>query len=184
MLKKLKQKKMTYHSKVDEKEKFEHICNLTTSLVGLRKGSLGFKSRKQEIQLPRLIAANIGRLNDIHHRAIADVLNRDRSLIYHYEKNHSANYTSWKKYREIFNLVHQAFTEIETAKPSFQDKRALKTHILEFVKEPEKCQVEILITSGKVGCKIITSFKDFSHTLKNIKFALQNYRHSIEINLL
>ena len=175
---------MTYRSNITDEEKFEHICNLTTSLVGLRKGSLGFKSRKQEIQLPRLVAANIGRLNYIHQRVIAEVFNRDRSLIYHYEKNHSANYTSWKRYREVFNLVHQAFTEIETAKPSFQDKSALKTHILEFVKEPEKCQVEILITSGKVGCKIITSFKDFSHTLKNIKFALQNYRHSIEINLL
>ena len=175
---------MTYRSKVDEKEKFEHICDLTTSLVGLRKGSLGFKSRKQEIQLPRLVAANIGRLNYIHQRVIAEVFNRDRSLIYHYEKNHSANYTSWKKYREVFNLVHQAYTEIETSKPSFKDNRALKRHILEFVKESEKCQVEILVTSGKVGCKIITSYREFSYVLKNIKFALANYNHSIDINLL
>ena len=175
---------MTYHSKVDEKEKFEHICDLTTSLVGLRKGSLGFKSRKQEIQLPRLVAANIGRLNYIHQRVIAEVFNRDRSLIYHYEKNHSANYTSWKKYREVFNLVHQAYTEIETSKPSFKDNRALKRHILEFVKESAKCQVEILVTSGKVGCKIITSYREFSYVLKNIKFALANYRHSIDVNLL
>ena len=175
---------MTYHSKITDKEKFEHICNLTTSLVGLRKGSLSFKSRKQEIQLPRLVAANIGRLNYIHQRVIADVLNRDRSLIYHYENTHGANYTSWKKYRETFNLVHKAFAEIEESKPSFQDNRALKRHILEFVKESEKCQVEILVTSEKVGCKIITSYREFSYVLKNIKFALANYRHSIDVNLL
>ena len=175
---------MTYRSKITDKEKFEHICNLTTSLVGLRKGSLSFKSRKMEIQLPRLVAANIGRLDKIHHRVIADVLNRDRSLIYHYENTHGGNYTNWKKYRETFNLVHKAFTEIEESKPSFQDNRALKRHILEFVKESVKCQVEILITSGKVGCKIITSYREFSYVLKNIKFALANYRHSIDINLL
>ena len=175
---------MTYRSKITDKEKFEHICNLTTSLVGLRKGSLSFKSRKQEIQLPRLVAANIGRLDKIHHRVIADVLNRDRSLIYHYENTHCGNYTNWKQYRECFNLVHQAFTEIEESKPSFQDNRALKRHLLEFVKESNKHQVEILITSGKVGCKIITSYKEFSYVLKNIKFALANFNHSIDINLL
>ena len=179
---------MTYRSrrplKIDDKEKFNHICELTTSLVGLRKGSLGFKSRRQEIHLPRLVAANIGLLNDIHHRVIAEVLNRHRSLIYHYEHTHGGNYMSWQKYREIFNLVHQAYTEIEESKPSFKDNRALKRHILEFVKESEKCQVEILVTSEKVGCKIITSYREFSYVLKNIKFALANYRHSIDVNLL
>ena len=179
---------MTYRSriplKIDDKEKFNHICDLTTSLVGLWKGSLSFKSRKQEIQLPRLVAANIGLLNDIHHRVIAEVFNRDRSSVYHYESTHGGNYTNWKKYREVFNLVHQAYTEIETSKPSFKDNRALKRHILEFVKESEKCQVEILVTSGKVGCKIITSYREFSYVLKNIKFALANYRHSIDVNLL
>jgi len=175
---------MTYRSKITDKDKFEHICNLTTSLVGLRKGSLSFKSRKQEIQLPRLVAANIGRLDKIHHRVIADVLNRDRSLIYHYENTHGANYTSWKKYRKTFNLVHKAYTEIEESKPTFQDNGAMKRHILEFVKESAKCQVEILITSGKVGCKIITSYREFSYVLKNIKFALANFNHSIDINLL
>ena len=170
--------------KIDDKEKFNHICELTTSLVGLRKGSLSFKSRKQEIHLPRLVAANIGLLNDIHHRVIAEVFNRDRSLIYHYEHTHGGNYMSWQKYREIFNLVHKAYTEIEESKPSFQDNRALKRHILEFVKESEKCQVEILVTSEKVGCKIITSYREFSYVLKNIKFALANYRHSIDVNLL
>ena len=175
---------MTYRSKITDKEKFEHICNLTTSLVGLRKGSLRFKSRRQEIQLPRLVAANIGRLNDIHHRVIAEVFNRDRSLIYHYENTHGANYTSWVAYRKMFNLVHQAFTELEEAKPFFKDCLGMKRHILEFVKESEKCQVEILVASGKVGCKIITSYREFSYVLKNIKFALKNYNHSIGINLL
>ena len=164
---------MTYRSKITDKEKFEHICNLTTSLVGLRKGSLAFKSRKMEIQLPRLVASNIARLSGIHQRAIAGVLNRDRSLIYYYEKHHSANYTSWADYRKMFNLVYKAF-----------DSSGMKRYLLEFVEESEPCHVEILVTSGKVGCKIIISYNKFSYVLKNLKFALANYNHSIDINLL
>tara|TARA_R100000306_G_C4341239_1_gene125332 strand:- start:54 stop:581 length:528 start_codon:yes stop_codon:yes gene_type:complete len=175
---------MTYRSKITDKEKFEHICNLTTSLVGLRKGSLSFKTRKLDIQLPRLVASNIARLSGIHQRAIADVLNRDRSLIYYYESKHSANYTSWKEYRKMFNLVYKAFDDIEETKPAFMDSRGMKRHLLEFVEESEPYQVEILITSGVVGCKIRTSFIKFSYVLKNLKFALANYNHSIDINLL
>ena len=175
---------MTYRSNITDKEKFEHICNLTTQLVGLRKGSLAFKSRKHEIQLPRLIASNIARLSGIHQRAIAEVLGRDRSLIYHYEKTHSGNYTSWNKYREMFNLIYRAFHDIESTKPMFEDSRGMKRHLLEFVKETTPEQVEILITSGGIGCKIKTSFNNFSYSLKTIKFALNNFSHNIDINLL
>ena len=175
---------MTYHSNITDKEKFQHICDITTSVAGLRKGSLAFKSRKHKLQLPRLVAANIGRINEIHHRAIAEVLKRDRSLIYHYENTHSANYTSWADYRKMFNLVHQAFTDIENTKPTVEDSKGMKNYLLEFVNESKKNQVEIMIISGKVGCKIVTSFADFSSILKKIKFALTNYNHSIQINLL
>ena len=175
---------MTYHSKITDKEKFEYICNLTTSLVGLRKGSLAFRTRKQEIQLPRLVASNIARISGIHQRAIADVLKRDRSLIYHYENQHSANYTSWNEYRQMFNLVYKAFEEIEESKPAFKDNRGMKRHLLEFVEETDPYQVEILIRSCAVGCKIRTSYIKFSYVLKNIKFALANFRHSIDVNLL
>ena len=175
---------MTYRSKITDKEKFEYICDLTTSLVGLRKGSLSYKTRKLEIQLPRLVASNIARLSGIHQRAIADVLKRDRSLIYHYEYKHSGNYSTWKAYREMFNLVYKAFEDIEESKPAFKDNRGMKRHLLEFVEESEPYQVEILIRSGAVGCKIKTSYIKFSYILKNIKFALANFRHSIEVNLL
>ena len=174
---------MTYRSNITDKEKFEHICNLTTSLVGLRKGSLAFKSRKKELQLPRLVAANVARLSDIHHRAIAEVLKRDRSLIYHYETTHKGNYCNWAEYRKVFNLVYKAYEEIEEVKPAFLDRKGMKQHLLEFVEESEPYQVEILITSGVVGCKIRTSFIKFSYVLKNLKFALANYNHSMNINL-
>ena len=179
---------MTYRSRVPskatDKEKFEHICELTTTLAGLRKGSLSFKSRKHEIQLPRLVASNIALLSQIHHRTIADVLRRDRSLIYHYEKTHQANYTSWAAYRRMFNLVYTSFKDIEEARPVFKDSKGMKRYLLDFVEESEPHHVEILITSGVVACKIHTNFFNFSKVLKNLKFVLSNYNHSIDINLL
>ena len=84
----------------------------------------------------------------------------------------------------MFNLVYKAFQEVEESKPAFKDSRGMKRHLLEFVEESDPYQVEILITSGSVGCKIKTSYVKFSYVLKNIKFALANFRHSIDVNLL
>lgn len=184
MVKQKKLKKMTYLSNITDKEKFIDICDLTTSLVGLRKGSLSFKSRRLELQLPRLVAANIGRLSFIHQRVIADVLNRDRSLIYHYEHKHGSNYSTWREYREMFNKVYTAYNEINGAKTTFDDCRTMKRHLLEFTKEDKPEQVEILIKSGKVGCSLKTSYKQFSKMLNSIRFVLTDYNHSIEVNLL
>tara|TARA_R100000654_G_scaffold35308_1_gene60729 strand:- start:2447 stop:2974 length:528 start_codon:yes stop_codon:yes gene_type:complete len=175
---------MTYLSNITDKEKFEDICDLTTQLVGIRKGSLAFKSRKLELQIPRLVAANIGRLSFIHQRVIADVLNRDRSLIYHYEHKHGSNYASWREYREMFNKVYTAYNEINGAKTTFDDSKTLKRHLLDFTEEDRPQQVEILVKSGKVGCSLKTSYRQFSNMLKNIRFALTDYNHSLEVNLL
>ena len=184
MVKQKKLKKMTYLSNITDKEKFMDICDLTTQLVGLRKGSLSFKSRRLELQLPRLVAANIGRLSFIHQRVIADVLNRDRSLIYHYEHKHGSNYSTWREYREMFNKVYTAYNEINGAKTTFDDCRTMKRHLLEFTQEDKPEQVEILVKSGKVGCSLKTSYKQFSKMLNSIRFALTDYNHSIEVNLL
>jgi len=40
-------------------DNFKDLCNLTTSVLGLPKGSLGEKTRKQDIQIARTIASVI-----------------------------------------------------------------------------------------------------------------------------
>ena len=44
-----------------QKDNFKQICNLTTNVLGLRKGSLAYKSRRQELQIARMIAGVIAR---------------------------------------------------------------------------------------------------------------------------
>ena len=171
-----------YLSNMTSKDNFIDICNLTTSVLGLRKGSLSHKSRKQELNIARQIAGVIGRIEEgIHHKIIAEVLKRNRSLIYHYEKKHSANYT-WDKYRDAFNKVYMAYKQIDQTKQIFIDKYYMKDYLLKNgVKENQKQEVCILIRSGEVGTLIKTSYMDFSNQLENIKFALKDYKYSMEI---
>ena len=164
------------------KDHFIHICNLTTNVMGLRKGSLAYKSRKTELQIPRMVASIIARKEEgIHQTVIAEVLKRDRSLIYHYEKKHDDHY-AWEKYRDVFNKVYMAYHQIENSKQVFLDKHYMKEYLLKNgVKESSKIEAQILIKSEKVSVIINTSYMDFSNQLENIKFALRNYKYQIEI---
>ena len=164
------------------KDNFIKICNLTTKVMGLKKGALAFKTRIQEVQIPRMVASVIGRIEeDINHDIIADVIKRDRTLIYYYEKSHKANYT-WEKYRETFNKVYMAYKKIEDGKEVFISSSHMKKYLLNNgVTESEKQEAQIMVKSGKVGLVINTSYFDFSNQIVNIKFALSNYKYEIEI---
>ena len=174
---------MIYHSKMTLEDNFKNLCNLTTSLLGLRKGSLAYKSRKQDLQVARSIASVIARIEyEVPHSTIAKVINRNRTLIYHYEKNHKHNYATFPKYRDTFNKVFNAFTTIEDSKKSFFDLQQLKNYLRKNdVFNSEKHQVIIRIKSGKVGTDIKVSYRDFYNQLENVKLALQNFKYQIEI---
>ena len=163
-------------------DNFISICNLTTSVLGLPKGSLATKCRKTELQIPRMVASMIGRIEEhITHTVIAKVLNRHRASIYHYAKCHQSNY-SWEKYRDTFNKVYMAYKQIEESKKIFFDKYYMKNYLLKNgVKENAKNEVNIMLKSGRIGVIIKTSYMDFSNQLENIKFALRDYKYQMEI---
>lgn len=151
-------------SKIKQQQNFKTLCKLTTNLLELPEGSLGSKSRKQHLQIPRTIVSVVARMvNETHQTIIAKELNRDRSLIYHYEKMHQSNYRTYPKYRDIFNKVYNAYTCIEGAKRTFIDMYHLRNHLKEYgVKNSAKGQTTIRITSGIVGVDIKLSYHDFS----------------------
>jgi hypothetical protein len=165
-----------------EKDNFIDICNLTTSVMQLPKGALGLRSRKTQYSIPRMVASVIGLKEEgIHKKIIAEVINRDRSLIYHYEKNHQGN-IRWKKYRDTFNKVYTAYQDLKASKKTFIDKFHLKEYLLTHgVSQSPKAEVIIRITSGKATTIIPTSFFDFSNQLEIIKFILKDYAYKMEI---
>jgi hypothetical protein len=174
---------MIYLSRMTQEDNFKNLCNLTTSLLGLRKGSLAYKSRKQELQVARTVASVIARIEyEIPHSTIAKVINRDRTLIYHYEKNHKNNYETFPKYRDTFNKVFNAFQSIEDSKKSFFDFQQLKDYLRKNgIINSEKHQVSIRIKSGEVGTDVKVSYRNFYNQLELVKLALQNFKYEIEI---
>ena len=166
-----------------EEINFKILCDLTTNIVGLRKGSLSYKSRKQEYQIPRSVASVVARMiDDTHQNVIAKELKRDRSLVHHYEKMHESNYRSFPKYREVFNMVYNAYSNIQGAKRTFVDNKQLEKYLKENgVTNSEKYQTIIRVTSGRVEYDIKVSYKDFYNQLEKCKFAMTDCNYNLEI---
>ena len=165
------------------KDNFVNICNITTNILGLRKGSLSYKTRMQPLQIARMIAGVIARKEEnINRKIIAEVLNRDRTLIYHYEKQHVNNY-AWQEYRDAYNKVYLAYHKLENNKKLFDCPKIMKEFLLrKGVKEHPKQDLTIIVKSGDVGCGIKTSYFDFSNQLDKIKKVLkkEDYKFTFE----
>tara|TARA_R110000824_G_scaffold314402_1_gene501259 strand:+ start:448 stop:957 length:510 start_codon:yes stop_codon:yes gene_type:complete len=162
---------------------FKCICDLTTSVLGLPKGSLALKSRKRPLQVARSISGYIARTEeDIDRKIIAKGLNRDRSLIYHYEKSHKHHYATCLVYRNTFNKIYKAYKDLNGTKEVFVDNDFMKHHLLQNgVIETLDPEVLLEIKSGQCICVIKTSYMDFSNQLENVKFVLKNYHYTIKI---
>ena len=166
-----------------EEYNFKSLCNLTTRIMGLPDGSLALKSRKKPIQVARAAAGYIGVTEaDITREVIAKVLNRNRTLIYHYEKKHKKNYMNCSIYRGAFNKIYKAYKDIDGTKDVFLDGSVMKSFLLlNGVKERLKPDVLLSLKSGEATCKIKTSYFDFSNQIENINLALKNYHFSMKI---
>lgn len=174
---------MICHFKMIAQDNFKNLCDLTTSLMGLRKGSLSYKSRAQKYQVPRSVAAVVARMvDDTHPTVIAKEIKRDRVSVYHYERTHNSNYKSFPKYREIFNKVFNAYSNIKGSKKTFSDLDNLKQHLKDNgVVNSDKHQTTLRISSGKVQADIKVSYKDFYNQLEKCKFALTDCNYNLEI---
>ncbi len=167
-----------------EREKFESICDLTTNLVGLHKGSLADKTRKESIHIPRMVASLVGRLiHDIHPTVIANVINRDRTSVLHYQKLHKHNYASFPEYRELFNRVYNMHNQILNLKKKVTSKESLRMLLVKSGVNisKKKSQVYVKIKSGTIVYKLKTDYLDCSDNIKIIEDALKDYDYSLEI---
>tara|TARA_R100001143_G_scaffold44050_1_gene39434 strand:- start:137 stop:664 length:528 start_codon:yes stop_codon:yes gene_type:complete len=174
---------MIYLFNMTAEDNFKNLCNLTTRVLGLPDGALALKSRKRPLQVARAVAGYIARTEeDIHRTIIGKGLNRDRSLIYHYELRHKPLYKSCAIYRNTFNEVYKAYKDIGGTKEFFLNKDYMKSYLLKNgVKETLESNVLLEVTSGQIKCTIKTSYFDFSNQLENVKLALKNYHFTVKI---
>ena len=118
---------MMYHFKMTEKLNFKAICSLTTRVMGLEEGSLSSKSRERRLQSARSAAGYIALTEeDISRNVIADILDRDRTATYHYERTHKKNFNRCRVYRDIFTKIYKEYKNIDGEKEIFINKRQMK----------------------------------------------------------
>ena len=166
-----------------EEFNFKSICDITTRVMELPQDSLALKSRKQSYTVGRSVAGYIARTEeDIQPKIIAKVLNKNRTLVYHYLRIHKDNYANCEVYRNTFNKVYKAYKSIDGDKDIFLDGDFMKSYLLKNgVTEVKIPDVFLEIKSGQVKCIINTSYFEFSNQLENVKFALKNYHFTIKI---
>lgn len=166
-----------------DREKFETICDLTTQIVGLQQGSLAYKTRKQEVLVPRMVATVIGIMTkDIHPTIIAEIIKKDRTSVLHYMNCHKSNYASFPFYRNTFNKVYNAFTEAEKIKVVLSSRDEICRLLIDSgIKISAKPQVKIKITSGKANYTLPTTYLDFSKNIDIIKQSLTEVDYSTDI---
>lgn len=166
-----------------EELNFKAICSLATRICGLPNGSLSTKSRVMNLQAARASASYIALTEEkIDRNVIADVLNRDRTVTYHYERTHKKNLNQCKIYRKIFTKIYKEYKNIDSEKEIFVSKRHLRNYLLQNkVVESENPDVFLEVKSGKTICIIKTTYFDFSNQIKNISLALANYHYTLKI---
>jgi len=169
----------------DEQE-VKDIAHLATQICGLEKGSLSSKSRKIEYQLPRSIVSNIARVHrGIHYNVISKVLDRDRTSIYHYESKHKDNYLGWKDYRELFNRIFNAYSDISHTKKTFDGPGDMVEYLQKMgMKHSRNPQMQIHVITDIFTVSVPTTYKQFSDNLEICNLALKDYACRIDIEML
>ena len=166
---------------ITDKKEVKELCDIATNIVGLEKGSLISKSRKEPYTLARSVVSNICLHNGLHFETIAKVLNRDRTSIYHYKKRHEHNFKTWVQYRTLFTKVFNTYKESKKEQKTFLNNQDLRTHLFRNGVNTSEGNIYIIVKSALLKTSIRTSYKDFSNTLENIRIALIDYQYKIDV---
>ena len=120
--------------------------------------------------------------HDIHFKAIAEALKRDRSSIYYYVKQHKNLYENWAEYRNNFTKLWGKLyegSELRQLDP-VQFKNILKDNN---IKEIKTGIVQILISSGAMTHRFRTTYSDMCEQVEQIKAVFTDYEIKIDIKL-
>tara|TARA_B110000495_G_scaffold32369_1_gene25135 strand:+ start:1652 stop:2179 length:528 start_codon:yes stop_codon:yes gene_type:complete len=174
---------MTYLSKMTPRQNFKNLCNLTTELVGLPKGSLSNRSREQKYQVPRAVISVIARQEEnIHRDVIGKGIDRDRTCINHYEKFHTANYKSYELYRKTYIDVYIAYCSQKKQKKYFKTQESFNKFLDKHnINSSETHNTELALRSGKFYVILQLSHEDFYNVIEIIKFAFKDYHYEYKV---
>ena len=96
---------------LQDKRGCERVLELTAKHSEISVEEIISNSRKYSIKVARIVAANVMMMElGIGKRETAKAVNRDRSLMYHYQSVHDGEYIFWAEYNELYDAVHFELT--------------------------------------------------------------------------
>ena len=163
-------------------KEFENIVNITCKEFNISKDLLLTKSRKMNLALARQVAAVIG-INDadINITKVAKYLNRDRTGMYYYLKNHNDNFDVFKPYRDKYISVLKKYKRIDLDKKIFIDKKQFNLFTKKIkIKDCTIADLIISVSSGKYTKNFLTSCFNYSNDYETITKAFEGYKYKIK----
>lgn len=174
---------------INDEQNVEFLCKLATKICDLpddilqKKADKLTKSKAEKYSVPRAAVAVIARKSlDIHYTVIADILNKDRTSIYHYENKHDNDYMSYPKYKNIFDKIHKTFLDIQSNKKEFDNPGHLRETLKNLgISNDSNGNAKINVTTDDYTVTIKSSFKDLSNNYDLCNNVLSNYKCKIQI---
>ena len=174
---------MIYLSKMTQEDNFKNLCNLTTDLVGLPKGSLSKRSREHKYQIPRAAICVIARQEEgINKYVIGAGIKRDRTSINHYEKKHKSDYKTFPAYRKVFIDLYIAYCSHKKQKLYFKTQKDFQDLLdKNNIKSSTTYNTELVLRSGDFYVVLQLSHQDFYNVIEIIKFALKEHHYEYKV---
>jgi len=167
---------------MNEIKEFENIVNITCKEFNIEKDILLTKSRKMNLSLARQISAVIGIKDaEININKVAKYLNRDRTGMYYYLKNHNDNFDVFKPYREKYISILKKYKRIDLDKKIFISKKEFNLFVKKInVKEYAIADLVITVICGKYVKHFLTSCFNYSNDYEIIRKAFEGYKYKIK----
>jgi hypothetical protein len=161
---------------MEDKEKFENICDFTTVALGLPKGVLSSNSRKFKISLGRQIASVIGFNKGVKRELMASIMNTNRTSTYYYTKEHESKFNSCIVYAKGYTKTLFSYEKIKPNTKVFLEELWLIKHLKKNgLKESINPEIIFTLTSGKIKHHFKSDCFAFSNDYDNIKKAIKGY---------
>ena len=165
-------------------EEFNEILDLTSNIFNIDRNELISKDRSMHLAIPRNAAAVIGvKKAMLKKEIVAKGLNRHRTLIYHYLKNHKQFFKYHKPYAKGYLKILNAYKNIDVSRKQFIDKDEFKLFVEKInFKNAKKPDIIISVSCAKYNHNFLSSCFKFSDDIEIIKDAFKEYKCVYDYN--
>ena len=167
---------------MNELQKIDRVLNITSKVCNVDYKLLKTKSRKLELNIARQIACVLSMKHlGIHKVKVAKRINRDRTSMNHYMRNHENNYNGWKiyqhKYDEVFAKLLKGNRKRKILHKNKFTNIVSKIHVTN-CKAPD---VSITVTCGKYKHEFYVGVFNFERDINTIGYCYASNNYFAEL---